>query len=68
MKLEIERKENAQETRKRLKKDKGGEDASIQRPWEKLIKSLRELQKEDPVETKIIERCSGKSKRFISKY
>ncbi|AAW45914.1 hypothetical protein CNBJ1890 [Cryptococcus deneoformans B-3501A] len=59
VRLEIERKDNAQKTGERLKKDKGEEDGSIQRPWERLVKSLRELQKEDPVETKIIERCSA---------
>nr|KIR86046.1 hypothetical protein I308_03579 [Cryptococcus tetragattii IND107] len=57
-KLEIERMQSAQKTGKRLKNDRG-EDWSTQRPWEKLVKSLRELQKEDPVETKIIERCTA---------
>lgn len=66
-KLEIERMQSAQKTGKRLKNDRG-EDWSTQRPWEKLVKSLRELQKEDPVETKIIERCTGKFKHLTSKY
>lgn len=65
-KLEIDRMQSAQKTGKRLKNDR--EDWSTQRPWEKLVKSLRDLQKENPVETKIIGRCTGMFKHLTSKY
>ncbi|WVO23881.1 uncharacterized protein IAS62_005238 [Cryptococcus decagattii] len=62
-KLEIDRMQSAQKTGKRLKNDR--EDWSTQRPWEKLVKSLRDLQKENPVETKIIGRCTAKFKPYL---